>query len=69
MRGELGPSLPTVGEGFVPHLGPRGQVVSQSFDLFGQTVGTVYSFDGLPDAGVQRPPPLLEEAAVRPLRE
>ena len=58
----FGPRLATVGEGLVPHLAPQG-LVSQPFRLFGQTGGREL-FDGLDDACVQRPPPLLQHTAV-----
>ena len=38
-------------------------MVGQPFDLLGQPVG-IERLDGLDDAGVQRPPPLLQQAAV-----
>ena len=38
-------------------------MVGQPFDLLGQTVG-IEPFDGFDDAGVQGPPPLLQETAV-----
>ena len=61
-RHGLLPRLPAVRQGLVPHLAPQG-MVGQAFDLLGQPVAGE-RLEGLDDAGVQRPPPLLEQAAV-----
>ena len=56
------PGLPAVGQRLVPHLAPHG-MVRQPFDLLGQAV-RVEPFEGLDNAPMQRPPPLLEQTAV-----
>ena len=56
------PRLSAVCQGLVPHLAPQG-VLRQTFDLLCQPVLSE-RFKGIDDAGMQRPPPLLEEAAV-----
>ena len=58
----LAPRLPAIRQGLVPHLAPQG-MVGQPFDLLGHPVPGE-RLQGLDDAGVQRPPPLLEETAV-----
>ena len=57
-----GPGLLAVGHGLVPHLAPQG-MVRQAFDLLGHPVPGE-RLQGLDDAGMQHPPPLLQEAAV-----
>src|SRR5262249_22287699 len=54
--------LPTVCQGLVPHFTPQG-VVRQPFDLIGPPVPSE-SFHNLDNTGMQRPPPLLEEATI-----
>ena len=61
-RQGLLPCLPAVCQGLVPHLAPQG-MVRQAFDLLGHPVPDE-RFEGLDDAGMQHPPPLLEQAAV-----
>ena len=61
-RQGLLPRLPAVRQGLVPHLAPQG-MVRQAFDLLGHPVPSE-RLQGLDDAGMQRPPPLLEQAAV-----
>ena len=56
------PGLPAIGHGFVPQFAPHG-VVGQPFDLVGEAIG-IEPFDGLDNARVQRPSPLLEQAAI-----
>ena len=56
------PRLPAVRQGLVPHLAPQG-MVGQPFDLLGHPVPSE-RLQGLDDAGMERPPPLLEQAAV-----
>ena len=58
----LGAGLPAVGHGLVPHLAPQG-MVGQAFDLLGHPLGRE-RLEGLDNAGVEHPPPLLQEAAV-----
>ena len=58
----IGPGLAAVGHGLVPHLTTQG-MVRQSVDLLGQPVG-IQLLQGRHNAGVQHPPPLLEETAV-----
>ena len=62
----LVPRLPTVRQGLVPHLAPQG-MVRQAFDLVRASprshLGHLTSdkcLEGLNDAGMERPPPLLE---------
>src|SRR5262249_22351856 len=55
-RHSLGPSLPPVRDGLVPHLTLEG-MLGQPFRLLGETVG-IEPFAGCDDAGMQRPPPL-----------
>ena len=57
-----GAGLLAVGHGLVPHLAPQG-MVRQAFDLLGHPVGRE-RLEGLDNARVQHPPPLLQEAAV-----
>ena len=57
-----GAGLLAVGHGLVPHLAPQG-MVRQAFDLLGRPVPGE-RLQGLDDAGVQHPPPLLQETAV-----
>ena len=61
-----GAGLLAVGHGLVPHLAPQG-MVRQAFDLLGHPLPGE-RFEGLDDAGMERPPPLLEQAAHRPPR-
>ena len=61
-RHGLLPGLPAVRQGLVPHFAPQG-MVGQAFDLLGHPVPGE-RLQGLDDAGMQRPPPLLQEAAV-----
>ena len=61
-RHGLLPRLPAVRQGLVPHLAPQG-MVGQAFDLLGHPVPSE-RLQRLDDAGMQRPPPLLEETAV-----
>ena len=61
-RHGLLPRLPAVGQGLVPHLAPQG-MVGQPFDLLGQPVAGE-RLEGLDDAGMERAPPLLQQAAV-----
>ena len=61
-RQGLLPRLPAVRQGLVPHLPPQG-MVGQAFDLLGQPVPGE-RLEGLDDAGMERPPPLLQETAV-----
>jgi hypothetical protein len=61
----LCPSLPAVHQGLVPQLSTDG-MVGEAFDLIHQAV-TSERFQGLDDARMQRPPPLLEQTAVRHL--
>jgi hypothetical protein len=58
----LRPGLPTVEEGFVPHLPAHG-MLGQALDLIRQAVASE-RLQGLDDLRMQRPPPLLEQAAV-----
>ena len=57
-----GAGLLAVGHGLVPHLAPQG-MVGQAFDLLGQPLGRE-RLEGLDNARMQRPPPLLQETAV-----
>ena len=57
-----GSGLAAVGHSLVPHLPAQG-MVRQALDLLGQPVGRE-PLQGLHNAGVQRPPTLLEEAAA-----
>ena len=57
-----GPGLPAVGHGLVPHLAPQG-MVRQAFDLLGHPVPGE-RLQGLDNAGMQRPPPLLQQLSV-----
>src|SRR5215831_8251461 len=57
-----GAGLPAVGDGLVPHLAPQG-MVRQALHLLGSLIPGA-CLEGLNKAGVQPPPPLLEEAAV-----
>ena len=52
-------------EGLVPHL-PADGMVGQALDLVRQAVAGE-RFQGLDDLRMQRPPPLLEQTAVRHL--
>src|SRR6266571_2815187 len=61
-RKRLCPGLPVVGPGLVPHLAPE-RMAGQPFHLLGQPVG-IQCLDGRHDPRVERPPPLLEQAAV-----
>ena len=61
-RHGLLPRLPAVRQGLVPHLAPQG-MVRQAFDLLGHPVPGE-RLQGLDNAGVQHPPPLLQQAAV-----
>ena len=54
--------LPAVRQGLVPHFAPQG-MVRQAFDLLGYPVSGE-CLKGLDDAGMQHPPPLLQQAAV-----
>ena len=56
------PRLSAVGESLVPHFAPHG-VVRQASDLL-TYLAPSKRFQGRDDAGMQRPPPLLEETAV-----
>src|SRR5262245_65204560 len=58
----LPPGLSEVRQRLVPHLAPQG-MVCQVLDLLGQAVGTEM-FESLHNAGMQRPPALVENAAV-----
>ena len=61
-RHRLGPGLPAVAQGLVPHLAPQG-MVGQPFDLLAQPVG-IERLQCLHDLGMQGAPPLLQQAAV-----
>src|SRR5262245_5510052 len=54
--------LPAVRQGLIPYLTPRG-MVRQTFHLLGHPVSGE-CFEGLDDAGMQRPPPLLEQCLI-----
>ena len=58
-RQGLLPRLPAVRQGLLPHLPPQG-MVGQPFHLLGHPVPGE-RLQGLDDAGMQRPPPLLEQ--------
>src|SRR5262245_2022957 len=58
----LFPCLPAVGQGLVPHFAPQG-MMGQPFDLLGYPVPGK-PLEGLDDSSMERPPSLLEEAAV-----
>ena len=58
-----GAGLLAVGHGLVPHLAPQG-MVRQPFDLLGQPARAPSALEGLDNARVQHPPPLLQQAAV-----
>ena len=57
-RHGLLPRLPAVRQGLVPHLPPQG-MMRQAFHLLGDPVSGE-RFEGLDDAGMQDPPPLLK---------
>ena len=61
-RQGLLPRLPAVRQGLGPHLPPQG-MMGQPFDLLGHPVPGE-RLQGLNDAGMQGPPPLLQEAPV-----
>ena len=61
-RHGLLPRLPAVRQGLVPHLAPQG-MVRQAFDLLGHPVPSE-RLQGLDDAGMEHPPPLLQQAAI-----
>ena len=61
-RQGLLPRLPAVRQGLVPHLAPQG-MVRQAFDLLGHPVPGE-RLQGRDNAGMQHPPPLLQQAAV-----
>ena len=61
-RHGLLPRLSAVRQGLVPHLAPQG-MVRQAFNLFGHPLGSE-RLQGLHNLGMQRPPPLLQEATV-----
>src|SRR5262249_8348061 len=61
-RHRLLPCLPALRKSLGPPLPPQG-VVGQAFGLLSYPVPSE-SFQGPDDARMQRPPPLLEEAAV-----
>ena len=58
----LSPACPAIRQSFVPYLTPQS-VMSQAFDLLGHPVPS-QRLKNLDDPGMQRPPPLLEQAAV-----
>jgi hypothetical protein len=64
-RHGLLPRLPAIRQGLVPHLAPQG-MVGQAVQLLGHPLPGE-RFKGLDNAGMQRPPPLQQEAAVRDL--
>src|SRR5262245_22053085 len=55
--------LPAVHQRLVPHLSADG-MVGQALDVVGQAVASE-PFQSLDNVRMQRPPPLLEETAVR----
>ena len=62
LRHGLLSGLPAVRQGFVPDLTPQG-MVCQALNLFGHPVSGEL-FQGLDDARMEHPPPLLQEATV-----
>ena len=65
-RHGLGPSLPAVEEGLVPHLAPHG-MVRQAVDLLGQALCRE-CLQRLNNPAVEDTPPLLEQRCCRPPR-
>src|SRR5262249_53802550 len=61
-RHGLLPGLPEVRQGLVPHFAAQG-LVGQAFGLLGPPVPSE-RFEGRDDAGMQRPPSLLEQTTV-----
>ena len=58
----LGPRLPAVGHGLVPHLAPVS-MVRQSIDLLDEPLRR-QPFEGCHNAGMERAPPLLEDTPI-----